>query len=50
MRRLVLLYLDEQSYPEIAEVLGISLSNVGVKLSRAKKGWSELMNDQSHET
>src|SRR4051794_15987177 len=28
---LVLLYLDELSYPEMAEVLGISESNVGVK-------------------
>lgn len=34
---LVLLYLDELSYREMAEVLGISESNVGVKLNRAKK-------------
>jgi RNA polymerase sigma-70 factor (ECF subfamily) len=47
---IVLLYLDELSYPEIAEVLGISLSNVGVKLNRAKKALSELMKGQSHET
>ena len=47
---LVLLYLDELSYPEIAEVLGISESNVGVKLNRAKKALSELMKGQSHES
>jgi RNA polymerase sigma factor (sigma-70 family) len=47
---LVLLYLDEMSYPEMAEVLGISESNVGVKLNRAKKALSELMKDQSHES
>ncbi len=41
---LVLLYLDELSYREIAEVLGISESNVGVKLNRAKKALSDLMN------
>ncbi len=41
---LVLLYLDELSYPEMAEVLGISESNVGVKLNRAKKALSALMN------
>lgn len=41
---LVLLYLDELSYREMAEVLGISESNVGVKLNRAKKTLSELMN------
>jgi RNA polymerase sigma-70 factor, ECF subfamily len=46
---LVLLYLDELSYPEMAEVLGISESNVGVKLNRAKKALSELMKGQSHE-
>jgi RNA polymerase sigma-70 factor (ECF subfamily) len=41
---LVLLYLDEMSYRDIAEVLGISESNVGVKLNRAKKALSALMN------
>ncbi len=40
---LVLLYLDQLSYREMAEVLGISESNVGVKLNRAKKALSELM-------
>ena len=40
---LVLLYLDELSYREIAEVLGISESNVGVKLNRAKKKLGERM-------
>ncbi len=44
---LVLLYLDDLSYPEMAEVLGISESNVGVKLNRAKKALSELMNGMS---
>lgn len=43
---LVLLYLDELSYRAIAEVLGISESNVGVKLNRAKKALSALMNGQ----
>jgi RNA polymerase sigma-70 factor, ECF subfamily len=47
---LVLLYLDELSYPEMAEVLGISESNVGVKLNRAKKALSELMKGESHES
>ena len=46
---LVLLYLDELSYREMAEVLGISESSVGVKLNRAKKALSELMKGQSHE-
>lgn len=40
---LVLLYLDGLSYREMAEILGISESNVGVKLNRAKKALRELM-------
>ena len=47
---LVLLYLDELSYREMGEVLGISESNVGVKLNRAKKALSALMNGESHGT
>lgn len=46
---LVLLYLDEMSYAEMADVLGISESNVGVKLNRAKKALTALMNGQSNE-
>ncbi|MCR9211750.1 MAG: RNA polymerase sigma factor [bacterium] len=41
---LVLLYLDELSYREMADVLGISESNVGVRLGRAKKALAELLN------
>ncbi|MES2733943.1 MAG: sigma-70 family RNA polymerase sigma factor [Bacteroidota bacterium] len=35
-KALVTLYLDEKSYEEIAIILGISKSNVGVKLNRIK--------------
>lgn len=44
---LVLLYLDELSYREMADVLGISESNVGVKLNRAKKALSDLMKEKT---
>lgn len=44
---IVLLYLDELSYREMAGVLGISESNVGAKLSRAKKALSNLINGAS---
>ena len=47
---LVLLYLDELSYREMADVLGISESNVGVKLNRAKKTLNMLMNGESDES
>ena len=36
-KALVLLYLDGNSYQEIADVLGISETNVATKLSRLKK-------------
>jgi RNA polymerase sigma-70 factor (ECF subfamily) len=47
---LVLLYLDDLSYREMADVLGISESHVGVKLNRAKKALCELMNGKPHGT
>jgi RNA polymerase sigma-70 factor (ECF subfamily) len=40
-RTLVLLYLDEVPYREIADVLGLSESNVGVRLNRVKKQLAE---------
>jgi RNA polymerase sigma-70 factor, ECF subfamily len=42
---LVLLYLEDLSYREMADVLGISESNVGVKLNRTKKALGELMKE-----
>jgi len=36
-KSIMLLYLEERSYDEIAEILGISPSNVGVRINRAKK-------------
>lgn len=36
-RALVLLYLEDRPYREIAEVLGISETNVGTKLTRLKQ-------------
>src|SRR6185437_6952902 len=36
-RALILLYLEDRSYAEIAEVLGISATNVATKLNRIKQ-------------
>lgn len=36
-RALMLLYLDERSYKEIAEIIGISETNVATKLGRIKE-------------
>ncbi len=46
---IVLLYLDDLSYRQMAEVLGISENHVGVKLNRAKKALGKLLNKESHE-
>ncbi len=43
---LLLLYLEDLSYREIAEILGISEVNVGVKLNRVKKALAELMKEE----
>ena len=43
-RALLMLYLDEKSYKEIAEIMGLSESNVGVKVNRIKKKLKEIMN------
>jgi RNA polymerase sigma-70 factor, ECF subfamily len=46
-RALLLLYLDERSHREIAEVLGISATNVATKISRLKRRIrDDLSNDQ----
>ena len=36
-KALMILYLEEKSYSEIAEILGISETNVGTRISRVKE-------------
>lgn len=36
-RSILLLYMEDYSYKEIAEIIGISSVNVGVRINRAKK-------------
>lgn len=42
-RSIVLLLLEECSYKEISEITGLSLSNVGVKISRIKTRLKSIM-------
>ena len=42
-KALVFLYLDDNSYDEIAGILGISSSNVGVKLNRIKRKLKKIV-------
>lgn len=46
-RALVLMYLEEHSYAEMSEVLGISESYVGVKLHRIKQKLADWLEDGS---
>jgi RNA polymerase sigma-70 factor (ECF subfamily) len=43
-RSLMLLYLEEKTYQEMAEILGISVSNIGVKINRIKKQLKNILN------
>ena len=45
-RMLVTMYLDERSYREMAEVIGISESHVGVKLHRIKKALARSLAEE----
>ena len=36
-KSIIFLYLEDKSYKEMAEILGLSESNIGVKLNRIKK-------------
>jgi len=43
-RALILLWLDEKSYDEISEILGITKSNVGVRITRIKEKLTRMNN------
>jgi RNA polymerase sigma-70 factor (ECF subfamily) len=43
-RSIILLYLDEKSYDEIADITGLTISNVGVKISRLKNKLFKILN------
>lgn len=43
-KALILLYLEEKSYQEIADIIGMSLTNVATKLSRVKEKMKKMSN------
>jgi RNA polymerase sigma-70 factor (ECF subfamily) len=47
-KSIMLLYLEEKRYDEIAEIIGISKSNVGVRISRAKVTLKQNLKELSH--
>lgn len=46
-RAIVMLYLEEKSYFDIAEIIGISEKNVSVKLVRLKKRLEQLLTSEN---
>lgn len=46
-RALVLLYLDDKSYKEIADITGLTVTNVATKLSRIKEKLKQMSNAQN---
>lgn len=47
-RILILLFLDDHSYEQIAEVMGLSVSNVGARLTRTRKKLFTLLKSRTH--
>lgn len=48
-KAIIMLYMDDCSYEEISEIIGISVSNVGVKINRIKKKLREYLKDLGYE-
>jgi RNA polymerase sigma factor (sigma-70 family) len=46
---LIMLYLEEKSYREISEIMGITQSNVGVKLNRIKIKLEKIIKKDNYE-
>jgi RNA polymerase sigma factor (sigma-70 family) len=43
LRQVITLLLEDLTYPEIAEALGISVANVGIRINRAKQQLKEAL-------
>jgi RNA polymerase sigma-70 factor (ECF subfamily) len=48
-KSLIILYLDNLQYNEIAEITGISMSNVGVKINRIKAKLQKILKELGYE-
>jgi RNA polymerase sigma-70 factor (ECF subfamily) len=47
-RAVILLYLDEKSHREIAEIIGTNPNNVGVRINRIKDRLRRILNEQDN--
>ncbi len=48
-KAIIMLYLEDKSYEEIAEILGISRTNTGVKISRIKNKLESIIKKENHD-
>jgi len=46
-RAIIFLYLEEKSYKEMAEILGITITNVGAKVNRVKNQLKSIINERA---
>jgi len=46
-RGIILLYLEEKAYQEIADIMGTNTNNIGVRITRIKERLKKILN-QSH--
>jgi len=45
-RAIIMLYLDKNEHAEIASIVGLSLSNVGVRINRIKKKLKQIIDER----
>ena len=45
-RALIILYLEEKSYQEIADILGTNTNNIGVRVNRIKERLKKILNEK----
>jgi len=48
-KAIVMLYLDDYSYQQISEMIGMNISNVGVRINRIKKRLKDDCNELQSE-
>ena len=48
-RAIILLYLENKTYAEISSIIGITVSNVGVRIKRAKSKVEQILKKLSYE-
>ena len=45
-RALIILYLEEKSYQEIADILGTNANNIGVRVNRIKERLKKILDEK----